>query len=233
VWWACGAAVLGVSQAPKNAPWPYGGGQHQGRPSYSQVLTEKTPRAQTDYLVWQAPDRLGGYIQSGSKRTYVYVLPSATGPVEYQSITQSVSGSTKHLIFYRQPGERGRIPRPDAELPPLRQRRPKNVTQSGDTYTFTLTQTTSHGNTETGTFVYTVTGPYVSQFNLTVETSSVQLVISGRVVTPGQPPAGGQGGPLPGCPPRCQGRRVPTALLPGPTGLLPGRRPWRVRPRHR
>jgi hypothetical protein len=172
-----GAAVLGVSQAPKNAGLLTAVDNTKNAPSYTQVVTEKTPQgAQTDHLVWQAPDRLGGYIQSGSKRTYVYILPSATGPVEYQSITQSVSGSTKHLIFYRQAGESA------ASLDPTQNylRYPteaKNVTQSGNTYTFSYSQTGSGGN-ETGTFVYTVTGPYVSQVHLTVETSSVQLVIS-------------------------------------------------------
>ena len=36
--------------------------------------------------MYQAPDRLGGYIQSGNKRTYVYVI----GKWEYQSLTMAV-----------------------------------------------------------------------------------------------------------------------------------------------
>jgi hypothetical protein len=172
-----GAAVLGVSQAPKTNALVTAVNNTRNAPNYTQVVSEKTPQgSQTDYLVWQAPDRLGGYSESGGKRTYVYVLPSATGPVEYQSITQAASGSTKHLLFYRQPGESAELLNPaynylqyalDA----------KNVTHSGNTYTFTLTQTSAQGK-ETGTFVYTVNGSYVSQFDLTVETSSVRMVIS-------------------------------------------------------
>ncbi len=146
-------------------------------PSYTQVVIEKTPQgAQTDHLVWQAPDRLGGYIQSGSKRTYVYILPSATGPVEYQSVTQSASGSTNHLVFYRQAGESAALLDPTQNY--LRYAaEAQNVTRSGNTYTFTLSQTGSAGK-ETGTFVYVVDGLYISQFDLTVQTSSVRLFIS-------------------------------------------------------
>jgi hypothetical protein len=172
-----GAAVLGVSQAPKNAALVAAVNNTKNAPNYTQVVSEKTPQAaQTDYLVWQAPDRLGGYVQSGNKRQYVYILPSATGPVEYQSVTQSASASTKHLVFYRQAGGSAESLNPAyAYLQYALEA--KHVTHSGNTYTFTLSQTGSEGK-ETGTFVYTVTGSYVSQFDLTVETSSVRLIIS-------------------------------------------------------
>ena len=46
-----------------------------GAANYTEVVKETTPQGkQTDYLVYQAPDRLGGYVQSGNKRTYVYVI---------------------------------------------------------------------------------------------------------------------------------------------------------------
>jgi hypothetical protein len=172
-----GAAVLGISKAPQNPVLNAAVENTKTAPSYTQVVTEKTPQgAQTDHLVWQAPDRLGGYIQSGNKRTYVYVLPSATGSVEYQSITQSASASTKHLVFYRQAGQSAALLDPTQNY--LRYAsEAKDVTQSGNTYTFTLSQTGAEGK-ETGTFVYTVTGLYVSQFDLTVQTSSVRLLIS-------------------------------------------------------
>ena len=59
------------------------------------MVTESTPQGkQTDYLVFEAPDKLGGYVQSGNKRTYVYVI----GDTEYQSLTVSAG----HL--HQEPG---------------------------------------------------------------------------------------------------------------------------------
>ena len=67
--------MLGVAQSPNNVPLQEAVDNTLAAPNYSEVLTESTPQGkQTDYLVYQAPDRLGGYIQSGTKRTYVYVI---------------------------------------------------------------------------------------------------------------------------------------------------------------
>ena len=174
---ALGAAVLGIAQAPKNATLISCATPQQpvqlctgavpntlGASNYSEVLNEVTPQGkQTDYLVYQAPDRLGGYIQSGNKRTYVYVI----GKWEYQSLTvSSVGASTDHLTFYRQASQGAQDLDPaHGYLPYAKQA--KDVTRSGDTYTFTLSETTAQGK-QTGKFVYTVTGPYVSEFNLSV-----------------------------------------------------------------
>jgi len=108
-----GAAVLGVVQSPTTAPLISCASPQQpvqactgavpntlAASNYSEVLSESTPGGQqTDYLVYQAPDRLGGYIESGAKRTYVYVI----GKSEYQSLTVANGASTSHLVFYRQP----------------------------------------------------------------------------------------------------------------------------------
>jgi hypothetical protein len=183
-----GAAALGIVQAPKSAslqqavantvgsatiPGVLGVTKTPGAANYSEVLIESTPQGkQTDYLVYQAPGRLGGYIQSGTKRTYVYVI----GKLEYQSLTVAAGASTDHLTFYRQATQGAQSLDPaHGYLPYVRQA--KNVTRSGDTYTFTLQETTTQGK-QTGKFTYTVTGPYVSEFTLTVAASSVQLVIS-------------------------------------------------------
>lgn len=164
-----GAAVLGVSQAPKTVPLQEAVSNTLGAPNYSEVVSESTAQGkQTDYLVYQAPDRLGGYIQSGNRRTYVYVI----GNVEYQSLTVTANTPTKHLVFYRQPSAGA------AALDPAHNYlryagRAKSVKQSGPTYTFDLTQ-----GGQTGTFVFTVSGQYVSEVSLTVKSASVQLVIS-------------------------------------------------------
>ncbi len=174
---ALGAAILGVAQSPKNAPTRSrvvrGVTNTLGASGYSEVLNEVTPAGkQTDYLVYQAPDRLGGYIQSGNKRTYVYVI----GKWEYQSVTMAVGASTDHLTLYRQASQGAQALDPaHGYLPYAKQA--KDVTNSGDTYTFTLSETTTQGK-QTGKFVYTVSGPYVSEFNLSVASASVNLVIS-------------------------------------------------------
>ena len=158
---ALGAAALGIVQAPKNAPLiscasPQQPIQHctgavpntLAAANYSQVLSEDTPQGkQTDYLVYQAPDRLGGYIQSGSKRTYVYVI----GKFEYQSLTVANNASTNHLVLYRQPSQGAQALDPAHGYLPYA-KSAKDVQQSGDTYSFTLSETTSQGK-ETGTFV--------------------------------------------------------------------------------
>jgi hypothetical protein len=164
-----GAAVLGVAQAPSNVPLAKAVANTLGAPNYSQVLTESTPQGkQADYLVFQAPDRLGGYVQSGTKRTYVYVI----GTTEYQSLTVSPSTPTKSLVFYRQQSQGAKA------LDPVRNylnyvREAKHVTQSGSNYSFSLTQ-----QGQVGKFVVTVSGSYVTQVLLSVQGASVQLVIS-------------------------------------------------------
>jgi hypothetical protein len=183
---ALGGAVLGVVQSPKSAPLISCTSPQQpiekctgavpntlGAANYSEVLNETTPQGkQTDYLTYQAPDRLGGYIQSGTRRTYVYVI----GTSEYQSLTVAAGTSTADLTFYRQASQGAKALDPaHGYLPYAKQA--KDITQSGDTYTFTISETTTQGKA-IGTFNYTVTGPTVSQFTLDVAKSSVDLVIS-------------------------------------------------------
>jgi hypothetical protein len=172
-------ALLGVSQAPSALSIAVA--NTKAASSYTQVVTEKTPQGdQTDYLVWQAPDRLGGYIQSGNRRTYVYVLPAPSGSVEYQSITVPVATATRHLVFYRQASQSAALLDPAHNYLQYASRA-KHPTTSGSTYFFTLTQTTASG-TETGHFAYTVahtdSGQYISQFGLAVQGASVHMVIS-------------------------------------------------------
>jgi FlaG/FlaF family flagellin (archaellin) len=164
-----GAAVLGATQAPKDAPLKVAVTNTLAAPNYSEVVTETTPQGkQTDYLVYQAPDRLGGYVESGGKRTYIYII----GNLEYQSLTVAPGASTSHLVFYRQAsqGVQGsdfvHVYLSYALTAP-------RIQSDGATHTFTLTQ-----NGQTGNFKYQVSGQYVAEFNLTVSSASVQMVIS-------------------------------------------------------
>jgi len=164
-----GAAALGVAQAPDNVPLSQAVVNTQRASNYSEVVSESTPQGtQTDFLVYQAPDKLGGYIQSGNRRTYVYVI----GNKEYQSITVTANTPTKQLVFYEQPSQ-GAVTLDPAHNYLRYAQRPKNAKQSGSTYTFSLTE-----GGQVGTFVFTVSGKYISAMTLTVKTASVQLAIS-------------------------------------------------------
>lgn len=138
-------------------------------PNYSEVLREDTKQGkQTDYLKYQAPDRLGGYIQSGSKRTYVYVI----GSTQYQSQAVPVGTSAKQLTFQSQASQGAAALDPaHGYLPYATQA--SHPKRSGDTYSFTLTK-----QGQTGTFTYIVNGRYVSRFTLSVPSSKVQVDIS-------------------------------------------------------
>jgi hypothetical protein len=86
--------------------------------------------------------------------------------------------STAHLTFYRQASQGA------AALDPAHGYLPyayqdKQPTRSGNSYSFTLTQ-----RGQTGNFVYTVNGQYISEFTLGVSNASVRLVISGVGTSP-------------------------------------------------
>jgi hypothetical protein len=164
-----GGAILGIALAPRNVPLHEAATNTKAAANYSEVATEQTTRgSQTDYLVYQAPDRLGGYIQSGNQRTYIYII----GSVQYQSVSVKANASTQHLVFYRQAAQPVTVDDPAYNYLGFVDHA-THVTQDGSTYTFVL-----HQGTQTGTFVYTVNGKYVSSFALTVPGASVHLVIS-------------------------------------------------------
>ena len=164
----CGA-TLGVALSPTTAPLSQAVTNTLAAASYSEVLSEQTPQGkETAYLTYQAPDRLGGYIESGSKRSYVYVI----GGFEYQSVTVASTASTKQLTFYRQQSQGATAVDP-AQMYLRLYKQGTHEAQSGSTYTFDLTQ-----GTQTGTLTYTVSGQYVSEFSAKVPGASIQLVIS-------------------------------------------------------
>jgi len=163
-----GGAILGIALNPKTASLAKAKANTLTASSYTEVVTQKTLQgSQTDYLVWQAPDRLGGYIESGTRRTYVYVI----GSYEYQSVTVSGSSSGR-LVFYRQPsqGAAALDPTPDylAYID-----RAKDISKSGTTYSFTV-----HQGSVAGKFTVVVSGSYVASLDLSVQRQSVGLVLS-------------------------------------------------------
>ena len=126
-WWERGRRCSGSPRRPATSRLAKAVANTLGAPNYSEVLTESTPQGkQTDYLVFQAPDRLGGYVQSGTKRTYVYVI----GTTEYQSLTVAAEHPHQHLVFYRQPSQGAKALDPAHNYLSYA-REAKHVTQSG------------------------------------------------------------------------------------------------------
>jgi hypothetical protein len=164
-----GAAALGVEQAPNTAALTDAVNNTLQAPSYNEVASESTPQgSETAYVSYQAPDRLGGFVQSGNRRTYVVFI----GNYEYQSVTVSPGASTKHLTFYRQAIAGGTAADPAHTYLKLASEGTDHK-QSGNTTTMSLNEAG-----QTVDLAFTVSGQYVSQFKGSGGGSSVQLVIS-------------------------------------------------------
>ncbi len=171
-----GAAALGVAQSPTSAALPDAVANTIAAPNYREVATEQTPQgSETAYLTYQAPDRLGGYIDSGGRRTYVYFI----GRTQYQSVTVSTkTKSTKKLTFYRQPVAGASVADPvHSYLRLSSQGVDKKL--SGNTTTMTLNQAGQSVELR-----YTVSGQYVSMFEGSGQGATVAIVISQVGTTP-------------------------------------------------
>ncbi len=164
-----GAAAIGVAQAPTTALLSDAVANTLGAANYNEVAMEKTPQgSETAYLTYQAPDRLGGYVESGGRRTYVVFI----GHYEYQSVTVSSGASTKHLVFYRQSIAGGSASDPAHTYLKLASEA-TGQKQSGNTTTMSLNQAG-----QTVALSYTVSGQYVAQFKGSGQGATVSLVIS-------------------------------------------------------
>ncbi len=164
-----GAAALGVAQSPTSATLTDAVNNTLKASGYNEVASETTPQgSETAYLTYQAPDRLGGFVQSGKRRTYIVFI----GDYEYQSVTVNVGASTKHLTFYRQSIAGGSAADPAHTYLKLASEG-TGATQSGNTTKMTLDEAG-----QTVTLRFTVSGQYVAQFKGSGEGSEVELIIS-------------------------------------------------------
>ncbi len=168
---AGGGAALGVAQSPTQIDL-----LHQAvtntldAPNYTSVsvLAQSGGPSETQHLIWQAPDRLGGYVESQGSRSYVAVI----GRFEFQSSPVSASASNAHLTFTRQAGQ------PASAYDPVRNylgllQHATDVHQHGTKSTFVLAV---QGQSLQGTV--TVTGTYVSALHIAGAGASVNLAIS-------------------------------------------------------
>lgn len=166
---AAGGAALGVTQAPKQASLQQAVKNTLGASNYtSDVLESSSQGTQTQHLVFQAPSRLGGYVDSGSVRVYVAVIDG----FEYQSTQVTQSSSTAHLTFQKQTSQPASSYDPVHEYVALA-KNAKNVHQKGDTYTFTVTQ-----QGQTASFTATVIGQYLSALTISATGAQLSLTVS-------------------------------------------------------
>lgn len=168
-----GAAVLGVVQGKSGTELGQAVKTTLASPNYSEYLVEKTPQgSQTASLVYQAPDRLGGWLQSAGRRTYLVII----GSTEYISLTRSAGATGAPLSFYTQQTTGAQAVDPAHTYLPYWNCHgaPSCPTsRSGATTTVTLSQ---GGQTEKLT--YTVTGNYVSRFTAATPGGTISLDIS-------------------------------------------------------
>jgi len=162
-------AVIGVTQSSSGVPLSQAVANTLAAPNYTEVLSEHTPQGrQTAYLVYQAPDRLGGYIQSGSRRTFLLII----GTTEYQSVTVKASQGTHHLVFYSQQSQGAQAVDP-AHTYLHFYSQGTNVQKNGSTTTMVLSQ-----GGQSDRLSFTVAGSYVSEFGATTPTGVLHLTIS-------------------------------------------------------
>jgi hypothetical protein len=168
-----GAAVLGIVQGSSGTSLGQAVTNTLKSPNYSEYLVEKTPQGnQTASLVYQAPDRLGGWLQSSGRRTYLVII----GSTEYISVTRP-AGSKAPPTFYTQQTTGAQAVDPAHTYLPYYDRGPS--TRSGSVTTVTLSQ---GGQTEKLT--YTVTGNIVSKFTASTPGGTISLAISNVGTSP-------------------------------------------------
>lgn len=186
-----GAALLGLTTGDTGVALGTAVSNTLGAASYSEVLTEATPQGnQSAQIAYHAPDRLGGWIQSAGRRTYLVII----GSTEYVSVSVKVSDGDHHLVFYKQSTAGAQAVDPAHTYLVYWDRGP--ATTSGATTTVTLHQ---GGQSENLTF--TVSGRYVSNFTAATPGGSIALKISnvdsapavalpeGATIRNGAPPA--------------------------------------------
>jgi hypothetical protein len=172
---AAGGAVLGISQAPKQATLQTAVKNTLAAANYTSDVLENSPQGtQTQHLVYQSSGRLGGYVDSATVRVYVAVI----GGVEYQSNQVAPGTSTAHLTFQKQASQPAKSYDPVNEYVALA-KNPKNVHQKGNTYTFMVTQ-----QGQTASFTVTVIGQYLSSLTITASGAQLSLTVSSVNTSP-------------------------------------------------
>jgi hypothetical protein len=173
-----GFAVLGVVQS--HVPVGQAVTYTLAASNYTEDFSQSTPQGtETEHVVFQAPDSLGGFEQIGTQRTYVLIQ----GNRAFAVTTNGSRASAAHLVFRKANVQPAKLIDPAHRYLPYANQA-MHVISNGDTHTFTVTQMG-----QVGAFVYLVSGWHVAQMRLAVPAAraSVRLNIS-KVGT--SPPVG-------------------------------------------
>jgi len=162
-----GFAVLGAVQAQSGTSLGQAVTNTLKAPNYSEIDVERAPQGnQLASVVFQAPDRLAGWLQTSTGRTYLIII----GHTEYIAKTTSPN-APRPTRFYTQQTS-GAVAVDPAQLY-LSYWNKGPSTRNGSVTTVTLTQ---GGQTEQ--LIYTVTGNYVSNFRAITPGLIINLAIS-------------------------------------------------------
>jgi hypothetical protein len=169
-----GFAIIGAVQSPAPAPSGKAVTNTLKAANFSEQLIERTPQGnQTASLVFQSPDRLGGWLLSGKRKTYIYII----GTTEYIAVTTSAT-APQPTKFYTQKTTGAVAVDPAHTYLSYYNKGP--ATHKGAVTTVTLSQ---GGQKEVLT--YTVTGNYVSHFNAVTPGGTIDLDITNVGTSPG------------------------------------------------
>jgi hypothetical protein len=139
-----------------------------GASGYTEVLSESTNQGnQTGHLVYQAPDRLGGYLDSAGHRMFLVII----GSTEYLSVATPSTVTSPPSQYFSQATSGVTTVDPAHTYLPYFDKGPAR--RRGAVTTVTLTQ---DGKTET--LVYTVAGDHVTAFRATTPQGTIRLAIS-------------------------------------------------------
>ncbi len=162
-----GMAVLGAVQSNSGTDLGTAVKNTLGATNYSEYLVEKTPQGdQTASLVFQSPDRLGGWLLSAGRKTYLFII----GSKEYIAVSQSAKAPPPKTFYTQESSGATAVDPAHTYLPYYDKGK---STRSGSVTTVTLTQ----GN-QTEKLTYTVTGNYVSKFVASTPGGTIDLDIS-------------------------------------------------------
>ena len=160
--------VLGGPTKRANVPLAQAVADTLGASGFSEHLTESTPQGnQTADLVYQAPNRLGGWLTSAGHRTYLVII----GGTEYIGTTQPGTDRVVPRSFTSQTTTGASAVDPAHTYLPYYSK--------GKSHTFEgVTTVTLHSGMQTETLTYTVDGGFVSTLRAETPGGTVTLNIS-------------------------------------------------------
>ena len=162
-----GGAAIGAVQSQSGTALSQAVKNTLGASNYTEDLVEKTPQGnQSAHLVYQAPDRLGGWLLSAGRKTYLFII----GTTEYIAVSQSATAPMP-TTFYTQQTTGAKAVDPAHTYLPYYDK--GKSTRNGSVTTVILTQ-----GSQKETLTYTVTGNYVSEFNADTPGGTINLGIT-------------------------------------------------------